>query len=347
MKFLDTHFEEYVNNVKEINIHKELNKIYKLFPNDLKDLPNLIFYGPNGVGKYSQMLYSILKYSPSELKYEKKITINYNKELYFIKISDIHYEVDMSLLGCNPKLLWHEIYCQIIDIINSKQEKIGIIVCKEFHFLQNELLENFYSYMQENNNSNLNIKFILLTKEISFLSENILNCCIRINISRPTKTYYKKFNKNKNFKYNDKNINNILNIKNILINNPENFQNIKEIKNKENNKENLLIFELLNKNNKIIIDKIIKNIIEIDNIKFLKFRDIIYDIFIYNLDIYECIYYILNYFIINDYINNTKISDLLIKTHSFFKYYNNNYRPIYHLENYLLYLSTIVHDYKL
>ena len=31
---------------------------------------NTIIYGPTGVGKYSQMLYFLKKYSPSSLKYE-------------------------------------------------------------------------------------------------------------------------------------------------------------------------------------------------------------------------------------------------------------------------------------
>jgi hypothetical protein len=79
------------------------------------------------------MLKSIKKYSPSELKYEKKISIVFNKINFFFKLSDIHYEIDMSLLGCNSKLLWHEIYLQIIDIISAKVDKSGIIVCKNFH----------------------------------------------------------------------------------------------------------------------------------------------------------------------------------------------------------------------
>ena len=107
------------------------------------------------------MLKCIKQYSPSELKYEKKISITYNKQAYFFKISDIHYEIDMSLLGCNSKLLWHEIYIQLVDIISTKQDKSGIIVCKYFNEIHSELLDNFYSYMQNNTNS-IDLKYILI-----------------------------------------------------------------------------------------------------------------------------------------------------------------------------------------
>ena len=48
----------------------------------------------------------------------------------------------------------------------------------------------------------------------------------------------------------------------------------------------------------------------------------------------------------NKYIKNREIinSSLLENTHIFFKYYNNNYRPIYHLENYVLYLVKLIHE---
>ena len=114
MKFYETHFEEYIVSNQKENLHPKLDKIYNKFPKHLTSFKNVVFYGPPGVGKYTQMLCGIKKYSPTELKYEKKISLTYNKQPIFLKISDIHYEIDMSLLGCNSKLLWHEIYLQII-----------------------------------------------------------------------------------------------------------------------------------------------------------------------------------------------------------------------------------------
>lgn len=320
MKFLESHFEEYIHEVENMNLHPKLEKIYNRFPDTLDNFGNLIFYGPSGVGKYSQMLYSIKKYSQTELKYEKKLSLTYDKKQYFFKISDIHYEVDMSLLGCNSKLLWHDIYQQIVDILSSKVNKTGIIVCKEFHHIHNELLENFFSYMQDNNSLSVNIKYILLTEEISFMPDTIMNCCEIINIPRPTKISYTKCSRQKIS--NDINIHHIINIKSL-----------------HTNIHDLMI------PHKIICDKILKEMIDINEIKFLKFRDLLYDIFIYNLNITECIWYILTVLIKGKHLREEYLSSILLKTYNFLKYYNNNYRPIYHLESYLFNIIRIIHGF--
>ena len=318
MKFHETHFEEYI---KKENLHPKLEKIYNHnFPKTINKLGNLIFYGPSGVGKYTQMLNSIKQYSPSELKYEKKISLTFNKQQYFFKISDIHYEIDMSLLGCNSKLLWHDIYQQLIDIVSAKSEKSGIIVCKYFNEIHSELLENFYSYMQKNNALSINLKFIIITEHISFIPDNILNCCEIINVSRPSKATYTKYLKTK------------------LPTNLE-VKSITNIKNLHLFNEDIMLHY------KIICNKIINSIININDLNFQKFRDLLYDIFIYNLDITECVWYILSSLIEKKLIKKQHLTGIMIKTYCFFQYYNNNYRPIYHLENYLFFLAAKIYDY--
>ena len=174
MKFLDSHFDEYIQSINKISLHPTITKKLQSFPSNLNNLRNVIFYGPSGVGKYSQILNCIKKYSASELKYEKKLTVNFNKNNYFFKISDIHFEIDMSLLGCNSKLLWNEIYINIIDVLSARVNKSGIIVCKNFHKIHSELLECFYSYIQRNN-TDVNLVFFLVTENISFIPDNIIN----------------------------------------------------------------------------------------------------------------------------------------------------------------------------
>jgi len=320
MKFYETHFEEYISENNRENLHPKLDKLYAKFPKSLQQLKNLIFFGPSGTGKYTQMLKSIKKYSPTELKYEKKISITYNKQQYFFKISDIHYEIDMSLLGCNSKLFWHEIYQQIIDIVSAKSDKSGIVVCKYFHEIHSELLDNFYSYMQQNNSISVDLTFIIITEELSFIPDNILNCCEVINIQRPTKIAYTKCIKNK------------------LPNNIK-LENITNIKMLHLYDEDLML------QYKIICNKIIRNMININDLQFLKFRDILYDIFIYNLDITDCIWYIISCLVEEKKLNDCHLPSVLLKTYGFFQYYNNNYRPIYHLESYLFYLTKQIHGF--
>jgi len=314
MKYYETHFDEYIKS----NINNTLHSI-AIEDKDFSKFNNLIIYGPPGIGKYTNALLRLTNYSPSELKYEKKIVMTYNKNLYYFKISDIHYEVDMSLLGCNAKLLWHEIYNKIVDIISSKNNKTGIIVCKYFHEIHNELLENFYSYMQRLYSQGITIKFILLTENLSFLPENILNYCKHIKLNRPSRSIYNKCLKTKYTKNDDISL----------------ITNIKDIK---NNKFNILEIH------KIICNNIIEQILNIDDIKFINLREILYDMCIYDLNIHNCVWYILKVLISEEKINETKLNNILIETYNFFKLYNNNYRPIYHLERYILYISATIHD---
>jgi hypothetical protein len=174
--------------------------------------------------------------------------------------------------------------------------------------------------MQDNNTILVNIKYILLTEEISFINDSILNSCEIIHIARPTKNAYSKCSKKK--------LPNKLNI--------ENISNIKYL--------HTGIYELMYPHN-IICDKIIKEMIEINNLNFSKFRDLLYDIFIYNLNMTECIWYIITKLIQLKKIKTNNISELLLKTYIFLKYYNNNYRPIYHLESFLFYLIKTIHEY--
>jgi hypothetical protein len=105
------------------------------------------------------------------------------------------------------------------------------------------------------------------------------------------------------------------------------------------NSENLAI-DIFN----IVCNQIIEDIANV-NINFVKFRDSLYEILIYNLDVSECFFYILTHFIRERRIKNSDISQVLQKTYSFLKYYNNNYRPIYHLESIFFYLIIKIHGH--
>jgi len=336
MKYYETTFDEYIASVEKYNLHPEMAEIVtNTFPKHLREFGNLIVYGPSGIGKYSQVLHFLKKYSPTELKYEKYMTIQTDKQSYTYCMSDIHYEIDMAFLGCNSKLLWHELFFQIVDIIAVKPEKIGIIVCKNFHMIHSELLDIFYSYMQQYNNSymNLLIKFVILTEHISFLPTNILQSCEVIGMRRPTSDQYLEMIEAKSMKMGTKAIMSQLE--------PDALLNLKEIRSFSLVKTvEQLPTDIFN----TICDEIIQDITHV-NIDFIKFRDSLYDILIYNLDVAECLWYILTHFIKGGLIGKKEVSQVLQKTYSFLKYYNNNYRPIYHLESMFLYIVIKIHGY--
>ena len=172
--------------------------------------------------------------------------------------------------------------------------------------------------------NNIQLKFILISEHISFIPDNILNNCQVINIPRPSITYYKKCIKNTtNHEIKKNNLSTITNIKNITA-------NITQLKNPYEN----------------ICNSILHNIRKPQEITFLTFRDILYDILIYDLDIGDCIWYIITTLIDEKLLKQEDISDILLKTYTFLQYYNNNYRPIYHLENYMYNLISTVHGYK-
>lgn len=383
MKFYESHFEEYIESMNKYDLHPEINPLISNLPKKINDVGNFIICGPSGVGKYSQFLKLIRKYSPTDLKYDKKITIQTEKQNYTYHISDVHYEIDMSLLGCNSKILWHEIFLQIVDIISINPDKCGFIVCKNMHMIHDELLQIFYSYIQQYSNkySLIHIVFILISEHVSFLPNNIINSCQIINVKRPTKDQYEQISLYTHLRI--KNTHSNVNL--LFINNPEldnlNSQSCKKEKNfiksipitnniilkKNNNKNTKIILDKINMSGiinckelksfplidnildlpkdifNIICDGIIHEILNPNNLSFTGFRDKIYDILIYNLDVSDCICYIFYYFLNNGFLSEKNSSNILKKMHNFFKYYNNNYRPIYHLESILFYIIIKVH----
>tara|TARA_B110000046_G_scaffold138662_1_gene145002 strand:+ start:1370 stop:2308 length:939 start_codon:yes stop_codon:yes gene_type:complete len=310
MKFFENRFEEYLESHHKNSLHPSLEKHFSKL--DIND--NLIIYGAPGIGKYTQALRYIERYSPTNLKYERKMNISLSKEKnYIFKISDIHFEIDMGLLGCNARILWNEIYKSIVDIVKARPGHKGIILCKNFNTIHNELLDTFYSYMQTREDNIIKLSYILITESYSFIPNNISNRCILIPIRRPSVSSYKR----------------CLNIKNI---DPTCVTNIKLLKGG--------IFDTPNNKYIIEIKDSIKNYKDID---FLTLRECIYNLFIYQQDIPNNIWLLFE-FLSNENIDADKFVLFFKVLVNFFKLYNNNYRPIYHLERLIYNLISIIHE---
>ena len=387
MKYYESNFDEYVQSVHKYNLHPELDITLSKLPSKIKDLPNMIFYGPSGVGKYSQCLRTLYNYSPSRFKYDRKVSLGNDKGEkktkntvkdstsktsssstkknstssstgntsgistsskrvdYSYRISDIHYEVDMATLGCNAKSSWHEIFFQIIDIISVKPEKSGIIVCKNFHMIYNELLDIFNSYVCHPF-YNIDVRFVIITEQLSFIPNSVLDNFLVVPVKRPSKDKLIEFVKLQNKTVFGQNNNFIMTSteKDQLSSTLDKIQcnsiiNLKELQIMKSIPCEKLPADVFN----IITDSIIRKIINPKEIKIQEFRNELYDLLIYNIEITEVLLYIIQFLLENKFIDTVRSSEILTECYTFLKYYNNNYRPIYHLENIIYFIISKIH----
>lgn len=310
-------FVDYLDSYNTFNIHKELVAIFDEFPKELKHVNHMIFSGPSGVGKYTQALALISKYSKSSLKYERKAIICQNKDQYYYKLSDIHIEIDMEMLGPSAKTLWLEIINQLYDIINSLNKKEFIVLCKNFDKTRDELMEIFYGYL--NNVSNIDLKYFFIVENPSVLPEAILNIALILPVKRPSATDYKKLMETK---------------KSFSKAETKKIDNVKDV----------IIGDISKDYNKEIVSKIVDNIINYDSLDIKVLRNHIYDIFTYNLCVKTCIKDIVFGVIKEFKLSNENIKQIFLETNNFYRLYNNNYRPIYHIENLVITYIKIIHE---
>ncbi len=306
-------FVDYIERSNKKNLHPKIDKLYKSFSDNIKDSPNIFFYGPPGTGKYTQMLKLVSRFSPSTLRHEKRITMDHEKHTFNLKISDIHYEIDMSLLGCNAKLMWNDIYKRINDIVLSTAHKIGIIVCKNFGAINKDLLDIFYNFRKTQINSQITLKYILISESIGFIPDDIIHCSIVIPVARPIRSKLEQ-----SFKINkDIQLDKITNMKNIHM----------EFKTDKCHNVSETLYNLI-----------------IDNklFSFSGLREHLYSILINNLNVEECIWIVTEKLINGNNIKLSQLNELMENIYTFFKQYNNNYRSIFHLEKIIIDIIRIV-----
>ncbi len=306
-------FVDYFEQSNKKNLHPKLDTLYKSFSDKLEELPNIIFYGPPGTGKYTQMLKLVSRFSPSNLRHEKKVVMDYDKYVFILKISDIHYEVDMSLLGCNAKLMWNDIYKRISDIVISTTHKTGIIVCKHFGSINNDLLNIFYNFRKTQINSNITLKYILICESIGFIPDDIIKSTIIIPVSRPTRSKLEQ-----SFKIpKDIQLDKITNLKNIHL-------------------------EFNTNKCEVVSETLYNLIIDTKLFSFNALREHLYSILVNNLNVEDCIQIITEKLIRGNNIKSPRRNELLENIYTFFKQYNNNYRSIFHLEKIIIDIIQVV-----
>lgn len=237
---------------------------------------SIIIYGPETSGKYTKALDIIRPFSPSDLKYKRKTEIEVSKDLYYFNMSDIHFEIDFELIGTNKNILWNEFITHVTYIIKT-QMPYGIILCRNFHYIDRELMNHFFTFMNKSN-----VKFILCTKHLSYLPNSIKTLCDIITLK-------KRYTENYGQRY-------IPFCNNILT---------------------------------MIYDR---------DYDLFQLREYIYQLSTFNLDIYQCLNYI--YFEFSKKYPETMIDDKYVL--SILEKYNTNYRTIFHIELFIVYLKTLL-----
>ena len=160
----------------------------------------------------------------------------------------------------------------------------------------------------------LNVKFVFLTEQISFLPDNILNSTMHVSIPRPSRAAYGRCVE---MKLGSMNTAEITNIKTL------NACSVTPIA--------------------LFCEDMIATIVAYEDLKFGALRDKLYNILILDLDLAEALWRIFTGLIEKGYITNEQIPSLMSRFYVIFHRYNNNYRPIMHLESFIFTLVTTIH----
>ena len=144
-----------------------------------------IVHGPCPSANRAYALEMLRPLSPSDLQYDRKIVYHGEKHAVNIMLSDVHYEIDMSVLGKSARTVWHQIYATIIDSIKASCTKRAIIMCKSFDGCCADLVRVFFSYLQRPMLMPVQTSFVILTSHFAFLPSSITSRCRAV--SAPSK----------------------------------------------------------------------------------------------------------------------------------------------------------------
>ncbi len=222
-----------------------------------------------------------------------------------ISVSKLKYSRKINIIYSNQ-----EYFFNISDIhIEIDFELLGVNETNIFFELFNHIKEN-----------------MILNKEILYI------VCLHFNnIKKELLDIFYNFMNDSNIKF-------------IFLTNNLSFMNDKILKNCYIKKCKSTEDSNYNKTYKNAVNDIYKSIIlyhKNKNINIFQLREKLYQLLIMNYNIYDSFYYLIALLIKQKYINNNNISDVLKKYIHIIEKYNNNYRTIYHLEHFIIYLINI------
>lgn len=320
----------------------------------ISHMPNMLITGSQGVGKYHFALSLLQHLSPSRLRIYKKISVE-SKNTYLIPASDIHYEVDFAQMIINAKTIWMDILKSIMDIVTTKH---AVIMCKNIHQMNEELLDIFYYLMPKVDT----IKWLFISEHTDFIPNEIISICQRISLKRPTKQFYLSLReKLQHGEYTpharlDANIENIKNINMIYETIP--IDVIEKIHYVKEHSSHILENEIVHTHTAKITDSFgkipIANtlatiLISNEEYNITEIREHLYHILTYHIPLEDVMMAVYDQLVKERTrigLNETHMMKICELNLDVLNYYKNNYRPIYHLEKWFYSLVEILYKDK-
>lgn len=191
---------------------RNINEFEKNFNylKELKDIPNTIIYGTEGIGKYSLCQLWLESFFGTSINKIKKITKEYKVSNKVIEIgiyyTNYHYIINPSLYGLYDKSVLQQFINEISytsnisrTLCNKKSYKIIVIQNSE------QLTSNAQNALRSTMERQIkNCRIIFLVKSLNKIIDPILSRCLKIKFETPSDGYvydklaninrYEKFN---------------------------------------------------------------------------------------------------------------------------------------------------------
>ena len=316
----------------EINLHV-MHPLCVHHMCDQRYLNNKIYYNVDEDKTYNLIRTDLqVQGGNGSIPHEHVIPVETSKIVYNMRISEIHYEVDVMVLGCNHRQLWDDIFVKIYDIVRAKPpgRRFGTVVVRGFQHVHPDLHDVFYGYMQRmRHDLTVDISFYIQTSCVSFIHRSILDACEHVNVAK---------------RYNDM----------VEIGRTISAQSSPLRKSLSSSKMKGLIDcgaegpsePLVSRVHEKACDELIHYVLEdhrcTKNVMF-NVRDKLYNIMFLYLDMHKSMWYVvcrLSEEIQADDETMFRMTDAYVRC---FNGFNTNYRPIYHLERFVVCLLRIAH----
>ena len=268
---------------------------------------NLVIYGRGSVGKYYLALDAVRKFSPLGLQYEKMMPIQHNKKTYTVRMSDVHFEVDVQMLGTNSRLIWQTIFAAVLDIVETSitHTRARFIMLKNFQDVSAEMYELLLCYIDDRITKPANIQYIIVSEGISFFHDDLLNKFEIVHVPVPSEAALAGMNEA-----------------------PAGLWQRPSAKVAPH------VYEVR------ILESLVRCVDGFAAERCVDLRNILYDVLIYNIHPTRVAFGMMKQMMAGK--GASRVDRVFFALNRMMAEYNNNYRPIIHLERFVLFLVDVL-----